>query len=429
MPAASAIAFTVRLPFSALVSARLFLEGVLQIHARQVREVEQVPQDVVDLHPQALSRGGCFFCGHRPHVPVAVPGEPQDPARHLPDLAREVGEPLLQRDVEAFVCLELPDLAPEVLDRQILLQAFPACSIFIPVHASTLQRLFPSAKLDEPLKRYTAWKIGGPADALLEPGSADELVAAAEKAREHGIPVTVLGGGTNVLVRDGGVRGLTIRLAKALTDVEIEGTRVVADAGVLYPVLANTTAARGLAGLEFATGIPGTVGGAVYMNAGAYGSETKEVLDWADVLGNEGVVRMQNRDLDLSYRHSALHEHPDWIVLRTGYTLVPGYPDELKARITEFRTPRMNGSANRPSCGSTFKRPPGDFPGRVIEAAGLKGTRVGRIEVSPVHANYLVNLGGGTAEEALELMDLVREKVHERLGIELEPEVRVIGEP
>ncbi len=279
------------------------------------------------------------------------------------------------------------------------------------------------------MKRYTAWKIGGPADALLEPRSVEELVEATEKAREHGVPVTVLGGGTNVLVRDGGIRGLTLRLAKSLTKVEVEETRVVADAGVLYPVLANTTAGRGLAGLEFATGIPGTVGGAVYMNAGAYGSETREVLDWADVFREGEVARVLNEDLGLSYRHSALHENPDWLVLRAGYTLVPGDPEKLRARIKEFRTQRMTGSPNRPSCGSTFKRPPGDFPGRVIEAAGLKGTRVGQIEVSPVHANYFVNLGGGTAEEALELMELVRERVRERLGVDLEPEVRVIGDP
>ena len=297
------------------------------------------------------------------------------------------------------------------------------------MHAGTLHRLFPSAKFDEPLKRYTAWKIGGPADALLEPRSVEELVEATEKAREHGFPVTVLGGGTNVLVRDGGIRGLTVRLAKSLTNVEVEGKRVVADAGVLYPVLANTTAGRGLSGLEFATGIPGTVGGAVYMNAGAYGSETREVLDWADIFRDGEVARVRNEDLDLSYRHSALHENPDWLVLRAGYTLVPGDPEKLKARIKEFRVQRMTGSPNRPSCGSTFKRPPGDFPGRVIEAAGLKGARVGQIEVSPVHANYLVNLGGGTAEEALELIDLVRERVRERLGVELEPEVRVLGDP
>ncbi len=163
------------------------------------------------------------------------------------------------------------------------LQVVLACSIFFPMHTRTLQELFPSAKLDEPLGRYTAWKIGGPADALLEPRSAEELIEAVEKAREHGIPVTVLGGGTNVLVRDGGIRGLTIRLAKALTDVNIDGLDVSADAGVLYPALANTTASRGLADLEFATGIPGTVGGAVYMNAGAYGGETTDVLVWADV--------------------------------------------------------------------------------------------------------------------------------------------------
>jgi UDP-N-acetylmuramate dehydrogenase len=297
------------------------------------------------------------------------------------------------------------------------------------VHTETLHRLFPSAKLDEPLKRYTAWKIGGPADALLEPGNTDELIEAIKKARKHGIPVTVLGGGTNVLVRDGGIRGLTIRLAKSLKGVEIEGVRVVADAGALYPVLANTTAGRGLGGLEFATGIPGTVGGAVYMNAGAYGSETTEVLDWADVYQDGAVVRMENTDLALSYRRSILHDHPDWVVLRAGYTLAPGDPGELRARIKEFRTQRMDGSPNRPSCGSTFKRPPGDFPGRVIEVAGLKGTRVGQVEVSPVHANYFVNLGGATAREALELMALVREKVRERLGVELEPEVRVLGDP
>jgi UDP-N-acetylmuramate dehydrogenase len=138
---------------------------------------------------------------------------------------------------------------------------------------------------------------------------------------------------------------------------------------------------------------------------------------------------MGNAELELSYRRSVLQDHPDRVVLRAGYTLEPGDPDELKARIKKFRAQRMTGSPNRPSCGSTFKRPPGDFPGRVIEAAGLKGTRVGNIEVSPVHANYLVNLGGGTAEEALELIGLVKEKVRERLGIELEEEVRVVGEP
>ncbi len=297
------------------------------------------------------------------------------------------------------------------------------------MHTSTLHRLFPSAKFDEPLKRYTAWKIGGPADALLEPKGAGELIGAVEKAREHGIPVTVLGGGTNVLVRDGGIRGLTIRLAKSLRRVEIEGESVSAEAGVLYPALANATAGRGLRGLEFATGIPGTVGGAVYMNAGAYEGETKDVLDWADVFREGEVIRMNNSDLELSYRRSIVQDHPDWVVLRAGYTLAPGDPEELKARIKEFRAQRMNGSPNRPSCGSTFKRPPGDFPGRVIEAAGLKGTKVGQVEVSPVHANYFVNLGGGTAEEALELMQLVRREVRERLGIELEPEVRVLGDP
>jgi UDP-N-acetylmuramate dehydrogenase len=298
------------------------------------------------------------------------------------------------------------------------------------MHKRILQRLFSTAKFDEPLRRYTAWKIGGPADALVEPVSARELIEAVEIAREHDVPVTILGGGTNVLILDGGIRGLTIRLARALTDVTIDETSVLADAGVLYPMLANTTAGRGLAGLEFASGVPGTVGGAVYMNAGAYGSDTSEVLSWADVYKPDkgAVERLPNAGLGLSYRRSALHEHPDWVVLRAAYELESGEPGELKARIKEFRAQRMNGSPNRPSCGSTFKRPEGDYPGRVIEAAGLKGTQVGQIEVSPVHANYFVNHGGGTARDALELIEHVRETVFERLGIELELEVKILGE-
>jgi UDP-N-acetylmuramate dehydrogenase len=298
------------------------------------------------------------------------------------------------------------------------------------MHRETLQRLFSAAKFDEPLKRYTAWKIGGPADALLEPSSVDELIEAIETLREYDIPVTILGGGTNVLVLDGGIRGLTVRIARALNSVEVDGTSVVADAGVLYPVLANATAGKGLEGLEFGTGIPGTVGGAVYMNAGAYGGETRDVLSWADVYKPEQgtVERVPNEGLEFSYRRSALHDHPDWVVLRAAYALRTGDPDELKARIKEFRSQRMNGSPNRPSCGSTFKRPEGDYPGRVIEVAGLKGTKVGQIEVSPVHANYFVNHGGGTAKDALKLIKLVKETVKEKLGIELELEVKILGE-
>ncbi len=291
-----------------------------------------------------------------------------------------------------------------------------------------MRDIFPSAKLDEPMRRYTAWKIGGPADALIEPKDSSELVEAINKARENGVPVTILGGGTNVLIRDKGIRGLTIRLAKSMKNIEFDGELMTADAGALYPVLANTSAARGLAGMEFATGIPGTVGGAVFMNAGAYGTETKEVLIWAEVFRDGEIVKMDGDELELSYRRSVLHDHPEWTVLRAHYQLRPGDPEESKRTIKEFRVQRMTGSPSKPSCGSTFKRPPGDFPGRVIEAAGLKGKRIGNIEVSTIHANYFVNLGGGTAEDAMELMRMVREEVRDKLGVELEPEVRVVGE-
>ncbi|MGI8648854.1 MAG: UDP-N-acetylmuramate dehydrogenase [Rubrobacter sp.] len=300
------------------------------------------------------------------------------------------------------------------------------------MHDGTLHYLFPAAKFDEPLSRYTAWKIGGPADALLEPKTLDDLIEAVHLARENDVPVTVLGGGTNVLVKDGGIRGLTIRLAKSMKTVTFseddEGPFLTADAGALYPVLANSAAARGLGGMEFATGIPGTVGGAVYMNAGAYGSETREVMIQAEVLKGHEVARMTSRDLDHSYRHSAMHENPDWTVLRASYRLHPGDAEEMKARIREFRAQRMNGAPSKPSCGSTFKRPPGDFPGRVIEEAGLKGKTIGNIQVSPVHANYFVNLGGAKAEDALEMIEAVKETVKNRLDIDLELEVRIIGE-
>lgn len=315
----------------------------------------------------------------------------------------------------------------------VFVQAVPACSIVSPVQQNTLHQLFPAAKPNEPLYRYTAWKIGGPADALLEPKSVDELISAVRTARENSIPVTVLGGGTNVLVRDGGIRGLVIRLAKSMKAVTFSedenGPLLSAEAGALYPVLANSAAAKGLAGMEFATGIPGTVGGAVYMNAGAYGSETREAMIQAEILRDGDVVPMTSEDLKHSYRYSILHENPEWTVLRASYRLKPGDAEEIKARIKQFRSQRMNGAPSKPSCGSTFKRPPGDFPGRVIEEAGLKGKTIGNIQVSPIHANYFVNLGGAKAEDALTMIETVRETVKDRLDIDLELEVRIIGEP
>ena len=166
------------------------------------------------------------------------------------------------------------------------------------------------------------------------------------------------------------------------------------------------------------------------MNAGAYDADTREILRWADVYKPESgfIERLSNAELELSYRRSVLHDY-GWIVLRAAYDLRPGDPQELKARIKEFRARRMNGSPNRPSCGSTFKRPKDDFPGRVIEAAGLKGTRIGQIEISHVHANYFVNHGGGSSEDALKLIELARKTVRAKLGIELEIEVQVLGDP
>lgn len=284
-------------------------------------------------------------------------------------------------------------------------------------------------RIDEPLKRHTSWRIGGPADVLVAPRDLESLKACIVRAHEAGIPYFILGRGSNLLVRDGGIRGLVIKLGDAFSELAIEGQTLTALAGRSIVSAANRAMREGLSGLEFATGIPGSVGGAVTMNAGAHGGEIKDVLQEALVLTRAGALkRVSLQDLAFSYRHSAVPENA-WTVVRASFSLRAGDVAEMRARTSAWsQRRRLTQPLSQPNCGSVFRNPPGDFSARLIEAAGLKKMRVGDAMISDVHANFIVNLGAATAEDVLELMSRAQKAILTRFAVELIPEVRVVGE-
>ena len=293
-----------------------------------------------------------------------------------------------------------------------------------------LQNELPTERLllDEPMSRHTSFRIGGAADALFMPATAEELTRAIAAAEESDAPWRVLGNGTNVLVRDGGLRGLTIVLGEPMSGVRIEGQRITAEAGALLSRVGREAQHAGLAGMAALSGIPGSVGGAAAMNAGAYGSEMKDVLARALVLQNGQAVWMDADALELSYRDSIVLRQ-GLIVLSVEFELKRGDPEAIQAEMADYALRRRTKQPlSMPSAGSTFKRPAGHFAGALIEGAGLKGYRVGGAQVSDMHAGFVVNAGGATARDVLALMDDVRRIVFEQTGVTLEPEVRVIGE-
>ena len=293
-----------------------------------------------------------------------------------------------------------------------------------------LQNDLPAERLllGEPMSRHTSFRIGGAADALFLPATAEELTRAIAAAEETGAPWRVLGNGTNVLVRDAGLRGLTIVLGEPMSGVRIEGRRVTAQAGALLSRVGREAQRAGLQGMAALSGIPGSVGGAAAMNAGAYGSEMKDVLTRVLALENGQPVWLDADALALSYRDSLILRH-GLIVLAAEFELQGGDPDVIQAEMADYAARRREKQPlNMPSAGSTFKRPAGHFAGALIEGAGLKGYRVGGAQVSELHAGFVVNAGGATARDVLALMDDVRRIVFEQTGVTLEPEVRVIGE-
>jgi UDP-N-acetylmuramate dehydrogenase len=271
-----------------------------------------------------------------------------------------------------------------------------------------------------PLAPYTTWRIGGPAEVLATPADRPDLILAVEWAVARGTGWRVLGNGSNLLVRDTGVRGLVLRVRKVLDEIACDGPCLVAGAGASFPAVARRAAALGLAGLEFGAGIPGTIGGAIVMNAGWHEFEIGNVVASVDYLEADGAVSRYDRaECGFGYRRSRFRGRAG-VVLGASLVLVPGDATEIETRLEQFASSRKaNQPTELPSCGSVFLKPEGDFAGRLIEAAGLKGLRVGDMQVSPKHANFFVNVGRATAADALALVERVEAEVKARFGVRL----------
>ena len=283
-------------------------------------------------------------------------------------------------------------------------------------------------RFDEPMRHHTSFRIGGPAEALVVPASRRELRAAVEFAFERDLPWFILGRGTNLLVRDGGVRGLVIKTTRCLRSIAFTGLEVRVEAGFSLNELACEAAARSLSGLAFAAGIPGTVGGGIYMNAGAYGGEIGQmVLSVTAYHPGRGERSWLREELGFGYRTSRFQDERA-IIEEARLRLVPGDAAAIRAEMEDYARRRQEKQPlNLPSAGSVFRRPPGSYAGALIEEAGLKGLRVGGAQISERHANFIVNLGGARAADVLALIELVRTRVKERTGVLIEPEVEVIG--
>lgn len=281
---------------------------------------------------------------------------------------------------------------------------------------------------NEPMCKHTTFRIGGPADLYVEP-NIEEVGDVICYCVENDIPLTILGNGSNVLVSDDGIRGVVISLGNQMSDIKVEGNMIFAEAGALLAKVANEAAAHSLGGMEFAAGIPGTIGGAMIMNAGAYGGEMKDVVKSVTVVNYDGDMEVWQADeLDLSYRHSRMMEE-DVIVLSAVFELEPADESEIRAKMADFRGRRQEKQPLEfPSAGSTFKRPEGYFAGKLIMDAGLAGYTVGGAQVSEKHCGFVINRGSATAADVCQLMDDVVRQVQEKYNVTLEPEVRIIGD-
>ncbi len=282
---------------------------------------------------------------------------------------------------------------------------------------------------DEPMKNHTTFKIGGPADIFLMPKTEEQIANVIKVAKENSFPVFILGNGSNVLVGDKGIRGAVLCLYKNLNCLEVSGDEIYAGAGILLSAASLVAANSGLSGLEFASGIPGTIGGAVYMNAGAYGPEMKDVIVSVRCMDGDGnILELKNEECEFSYRHSRF-TNSEMVILGCKMKLQHGDVDEIRAKISDLTKRRVTKQpVEKPSAGSTFKRPEGYFAGTLIEEAGLKGKRCGGAEVSEKHAGFIINTGNATAKDVLALIEFVKKTVYDKNGVMLEPEVKLVGE-
>ena len=284
------------------------------------------------------------------------------------------------------------------------------------------------ALVNEPMSAHTTLKLGGPADYLVFPRSAEEIAAMFAEAHAHGLPVTVIGHGSNLLVLDGGIRGLVICIGRNMRKITRDGNILTAQAGAMLGSVAMEAADAGLSGLEFASGIPGTAGGGVTMNAGAYDGEMSQVVTTVKGICPDGKrVTLTRAEMDFSYRHSAVPEK-NLIVTEVVFELQPGDPAEIRAKMSALNAKRAEKQPlDLPSAGSAFKRPEGYYAAALIDQCGLKGYSIGGARVSEKHAGFLVNTGTSSSD-FLELMHKVQAVVEERVGVRLEPEIKVIGE-
>lgn len=284
-----------------------------------------------------------------------------------------------------------------------------------------------NVKLKEPLSRHTTLRIGGPADFFVEPQNENQLQKVLTLCRRSGAEWFLIGNGSNLLVPDIGFHGVVVSLQKHMGAVTVDGSGITVQAGALLSVLAKAAADYSLEGLAFASGIPGTVGGAIMMNAGAYGGEIGQICDQVRVLEPDGTIHTyQNKEMQFSYRHSRLMESSG-IVVSAHFQLKPGNQEQIRSMMADYNSRRREKQPlEYPSAGSTFKRPPGHYAAKLIEDAGLKGYRVGGIEVSEKHSGFVVNKNHGTAEDMIALMEHVKMTVREKFGVALEPEVQIL---
>ena len=284
-------------------------------------------------------------------------------------------------------------------------------------------------RFDEPMSTHTSFHIGGPADALVIPVNLQDIRKILRIAREEQTPLTVIGNGSNLLVRDKGIRGIVLKLGNALKHWEQDGATFVFDSGVSLAQCCRIIVEAGYTGMEFAVGIPGSLGGAVFMNAGAYDGEMKDTVESVQGMTRAGEIKTLDRDcLDFSYRHSALQDS-DAIVLSVTLRVKEGDKAAIQAKMDDFSRRRISKQPlDIPSAGSTFKRPEGRFVGQMVEQSGLKGFRIGGAEVSVKHAGFIVNADHASAADVLQLIEYIQNKILEDYNITLIPEVLVLGE-
>jgi len=291
-----------------------------------------------------------------------------------------------------------------------------------------LSDLFSNIKLNEPMKNHTSFKVGGNADIFIEPENVRELTEFIRYAKDNNIPYYIIGNGTNLLVSDYGISGAVIKLGEKISSIQVVEDRIIAQCGAKLPEVAKVAMANSLSGLEFASGIPGSIGGAVAMNAGAYGHEMKDVIETVEVLdGNLEYKVVQNKEMEFGYRKSAVWKN-NYIVLGSTFKLKKGSKSEIVSLMDNYTKERQSKQPlDMPSAGSVFKRPEGYYTGKLIEDAGLRGMSIGGAQVSEKHCGFIVNKGGATARDIYNLIKHIQKTIYERFGVELETEVKLIG--